>query len=277
MPKSSLSAIDILKHTARSNCGECELSNCMAFAALVARGQMDPGACPYMEESEVERIRRRAGVRANSEAAWRQELIDQARKRMEALDFVEAAKRLGARVENERLVLRVLGKRFEIDRQGGLHSECHVNNWIHLPLLGHVLAGRGEPTTGEWTAFRDLKHARSWERFFNHRCEGTLNRLAEEDPDLFMDTLDLFGEDAADHVPGADYARLLRPLPSVPLLVALFRGDERFGAKVTVLFDRSVERNLPADAAYYLSQGIAEMINRIMERHGTGMSIQSRD
>lgn len=50
----------------------------------------------------------------------------------------------------------------------------------------------------------------------------------------------------------ADAAVRLLPLPRVPLYFLLWRGDEEFKPRIRVLFDRSIENSLPADAIWAL-------------------------
>ena len=50
----------------------------------------------------------------------------------------------------------------------------------------------------------------------------------------------------------ADAAYKLQPYPRVSLYFLLWEGDEEFPAQVTVLFDRSIENVLAADAIWAL-------------------------
>jgi hypothetical protein len=50
----------------------------------------------------------------------------------------------------------------------------------------------------------------------------------------------------------ADAAYKFTPLPKIPLYYLLWEGDEEFQPRLSVLFDRSIERHLPADAIWGL-------------------------
>ena len=50
----------------------------------------------------------------------------------------------------------------------------------------------------------------------------------------------------------ADAAVCLKPFPKIPVYYILYAGDEEFPAKLSVLFDRSIERHLSADAIWGL-------------------------
>jgi len=46
----------------------------------------------------------------------------------------------------------------------------------------------------------------------------------------------------------ADAAFRFHPFPKIPLYYLLWEGDEEFGASMSILFDRSIEQHLAADA-----------------------------
>jgi len=52
----ALTGIEILKMLPKTNCGECGVSTCLAFAMKVAAGQVEIGACPYVSEEVKEKV-----------------------------------------------------------------------------------------------------------------------------------------------------------------------------------------------------------------------------
>jgi hypothetical protein len=50
----------------------------------------------------------------------------------------------------------------------------------------------------------------------------------------------------------ADVAYKLSPLPKIPLYYLLWEGDEEFQPHLSILFDRSIESHLSADAIWGL-------------------------
>ncbi len=267
MGNSSLSAIDVFKQTARSNCRECGLPNCMAFSALVVAGQKEPADCPYLKPEFIERISTSGKARQTRVMDETEQMIGKFRDQIREIDFAQAADRLGGRLNGEWLSMHCLGRIFEIDKQGGLHSECHVNNWIHLPLLNYIIRGQGKEPQREWVTFKELKEAQDWANFFVHRCEGALHKMADEHTDLFLDILDLFGDEPVSKDTTADHSVVLWPLPKVPFQICYWPKDGKFESKLTVFFDKSVTVNLDGGAIYSLAQGIAEMFGRIVAKH----------
>ena len=60
------------------------------------------------------------------------------------VDLVSRAERLGVRGNGENIVVKCLGKDFEIDARGTVMSQCHTHAWFSIPLLNYILFSRGE-------------------------------------------------------------------------------------------------------------------------------------
>jgi hypothetical protein len=58
----------------------------------------------------------------------------------------------------------------------------------------------------------------------------------------------------------ADAAFMFLPLPKIPVYYLLWEADEEFEANMTVLFDRSIERHLTADAIWGVVQLVSDML-----------------
>jgi len=266
-----LSALDILKHTPRTNCGKCGVSTCMGFSALVARGQKNPRDCPYLNEEIIRRTAQTSESETSRENRAEQ-LVRELKGKVKDIDFSEAAERLDGELKDGGIMIRCLGKPFVLDRDGELHTMCHVNHWIHVSLLQYVLFGAGEGPVEKWTTFKELKGARDWAHFYAHRCEREFHRMADEHTDLFLDILDIFGREHRAAYPSAPHSYLLHPLPKVPFLFCHWPPEGNFGSEFRLFFDRTIESNLEARGAYLLSQGVVEMFRRIIVKHTVGIN-----
>jgi hypothetical protein len=273
MPEKPLNMLDILKQLDKSNCGKCGLATCTAFAALAARGQKNLKDCPLLSEEQVRRLGGAVVRKPENEDAANAERLEKLKQAVQETDFQQAAERTGGTVEDGSLSIPILGKRFQLDRQGNLTSECHVNAWVYLPLVNYVLDCAGRPLTHRWVPFRDLKQAKDWERFFNHRCEQGIKQIVDQDPDFFFDAMSMFSPSPAETASGeafstADDVVIVYPMPRLPLMMAYWRVDGEFKSKLTLFFDTSAEVNLGAQSIYMLTQGILEMFRRIFSTHG---------
>ncbi len=240
---------------------------------MVQQGQAYLSQCPYIDPETASLIGGGSTRKIPSPEARRDELMEVLKREIRGIDFMEVAPRLDATISGGRLRLRCLGRIFELDKNGNLHSECHINPWVHLPIINYTVHGQGHDVTGKWVRFPELKNAADWTRFFSHRCEKGMQDIADIDPDLFLNAIDLFAprraEAKADEAfASADFAKVLFPLPKVPMLIAYWNADDEFDANLILLFDRSAEVNLGPESIYLLVMGLLQMLTRIMARHG---------
>jgi len=280
MPPKQRTAVDILKVLDKSNCKKCGCPTCLAFAALVVQGKKKLRDCPYLSEEAIEALGGDVVKKEEKVEDRRDELFERLAKEFSGADFEEAAQRIGASVNGERLEISCLGKVFELDRQGNLYSGCHVNTWVHMPLLTYTVRSAGQELSGEWVPFGDLGQATDWARFFSYRCEQSMKQIVDDDPEFFFDALSIFspspaGQKAGEPFSSADHAIVVYPMPKVPLMIAYWCADEEFESKLTLFFDRSAEVNLGAESIYLMTRGIVEMFTRIFSTHGLQVTGES--
>ena len=261
------SALEILKILDRSNCRECGVPTCMAFAALVVQGQRRLSDCPTVSRGALEQYAHLGEQPGEGDelAASMNQLMGKAA----SVDFDEAAERLGGGVDGDRLAIPCMGRIFQIDRDGRLHAQCHVNQWVHGPLLDYITSGAGEDPRGEWVHFAELSGAASWTRFFEHRCESAIKQVVDESSELFFEIMSLFeaeAPDISDDLEG-DWAYVIYPLPKVPLLICYWKAEGEFPSKLSVLFDTATNANLSPESVFYLTNGIAQMLKKMVLTH----------
>ncbi|RME25906.1 MAG: DUF3786 domain-containing protein, partial [Deltaproteobacteria bacterium] len=197
--------------------------------------------------------------------------VETLKKLMEEFAGTNLAQRagvVGGRMVGRLLEVRCLGKPFSVDEGGGLHSDCHQNPWLHIPLLRYVRDAEGARPTGQWLRFEQLAGTTHWIPYFRKRCLQVLESLAGRKTELFEDIAGLFAE--KEQLPGFEHDRsfLLRPLPLVPVIFASRRPYGELPAEVFVYFDRCCERNLDPESLFRIVSGVAQMFERIARRHG---------
>jgi hypothetical protein len=260
-------AMEIFKLLEKSNCKKCELPTCLAFAAAVFKGEKQLGDCPQLDQDIVRRYarepRRQSRIEADQEAA-----MSELKSKVAALNLEEAARRIGAPFEKERLTLRIMGKNFSVDTEGNLYSDIHVHVWVAGPVLNYILYSKGVPEAEKWVPMRELPHGNDWAQFFEHRCEKPLKRVADTYPALFKDMVHLFnGRKTSNHYQ-ADISLVLHPLPKVPILVCYWKPEEGLASSLNLFFDANAEQNLPIESIYTLGAGLVQMFEKIALRHG---------
>ena len=155
-----------------------------------------------------------------------------------------------------KLLFQFLREDVVVDIENRCLRRLEQNDWVKSddPLLElavvHYLLNVKEiyPIDLDIVGVKDLKEG--------HFFQGP--HALKTDPLLKRYGNDLRGfEQAAEYLEGsardmADAAYRLLPFPRVPLYFLLWEGDAEFNAQMKVLFDRSIEKSLAADAIWAL-------------------------
>ena len=260
-------AMEIFKLLDRSNCRACGHKTCLAFAGAVFKGERSLDECPKLGAETIQRYAGHADAPSIVEQKY-DEYIQRAKDEIAGLDLAAAAERTGGRFAEGRLILKVLGKDFSVDTKGALHTDIHVNPWVALPFYSYVLYGKGLPPAGNWMSFRELKEGKDRYPLFRKRCEAAIKRVADRYPDLFEDMVNLFAGKQVDAQFAADISVVLHPLPRVPIMVCYWLPDDGLLSGLNIFFDQTANDNLDIGSVFSLGAGLAQMFERLAQRHG---------
>lgn len=259
--------MEIFKLLNGSNCQECNEKTCLAFAVAVFKEKKSLQACPHLDKEVVERYAGKLN-KPNTIDEYKSEAIEALKHEIAKTDLAEAAQRLGAEFSNDKLTLKVFGKDFSVDSKGNLSSEVHINAYMVVPLLNHILEGKGELPHGQWITFRELTGGPSRYAHFQQRCEKPLKKVADTYTDFFKDMLEIFdGKQIEGHI-GSDISIVLHPLPLFPILVCYWKPEDGLESSLHIYFDSISDDNLDIESIYTLNEGIALMFEKIALRHG---------
>jgi hypothetical protein len=258
--------MEILKLLDKSNCRKCNEATCLAFAAAVARGQRALNECPSIEEDVIKQFGGEALDRKPPDRDV-EEVLNQLKGSLRTIDLAAAAKRLHTPFKYGILTLKVFGKDFSVDSKGNFSSEIHIHSWLTLPVLNYILEGAGAEPSGKWVPFRELKGGKDWARFFEHRCEKPMKKVADSYTDFFADMLHVFAGKQVERHFDSDISLVLRPLPKVPILICYWRPEDDLDSDFHLFFDSTAERNLSIETIYLLSTGLVIMFEKIALRH----------
>lgn len=242
------------------------LPSCMAFAVAVIQGQKSLDDCPAID-MESHRDLSGAIVNRNTLAAEQEQSLHRFRQEIKSIDLEVAAQRIHAPTKEGMIVINCLGKDFRVDATGKMISSCHQNPWVEVPLLNYILHSKGIQPSGEWIPFNELPGAEPWKRFFAHRCEQDMQKIADTHTDLFFEILSLFGAQALTGITNADHSLAIHPLPQVPFLINYWLGEDAFPSKLNILFDQTATENSAIEPLYLLGRGLVEMIRKLVVRH----------
>jgi hypothetical protein len=237
----------------------------MAFAAAVVRGQGRLADCPHLDGDAIARFEGETGRQSPAERK-RAELLESLRGQVSALDFTSRAETLGAETRDGRLVVKCLGKEFEISAGGDIESQCHTHVWFSIPLLNYVLFSEGQEPSGKWVPFRLLKNGAQSNPLFEQRCEKPLKHIADAHAELFEDLIDIFSGTPSDDF-DSDISVVLFPFPRVPLLICYWKPEGELESQLHIFFDSTAEENLDIETILALGTGFVSMLEKIMLKH----------
>jgi hypothetical protein len=260
-------AMEIFKLLDKSNCRECGQKTCLAFAGAVFRGQKTLEKCPKLDRETIEKYSGTPETEHTVEEIQDAYMAD-LKAKISDLDLDETARRIGGRVSNDKLTIKVLGKDFSVDSNGHLYTDIHINMWVAIPFLIYVLYSKGIPASGEWVSFRELKGGMEQHPLFQKRCEEPMKRVADTYTDFFDDMVSLFSGKQMEKQFESDISVVLYPLPKVPIMVCYWLPEDGLESSIHVFFDKTADENLGADTVFTLGVGLSQMFAKLALRHG---------
>lgn len=265
-------AFEVFQFLDKSNCGKCGERTCLAFAGAVFLGHRKIHDCPNLRHESVERFAVEPDGR-NTIERNPEEYLRKLKSDVSRLNLAQAAKRIGAQFSGGRLTVKILGKDFSIDVDGNLSAEIHVNPWVAVPFLVHVLRGEGLTGLGRWVPFRELAGGRELYPLFQKRCEEPMKRVADTHTDLFDHIVHVFSGKQVEKQFQSDISVVLHPLPKVPVMICYWLPEDGLNSSLHLFFDETADRNLDIGSVFTLGTGLAQMFTKIALRHGFTSSI----
>ena len=259
--------MDVLKLLEKSNCRKCGEKTCMVFAANVFKGNRLLAECPQVP-AEIACKYTAQPKKAEPIDQDREKQLAELKTKFMQQDLQETAARIGAVYDGTKLIIRIMGKKVEVDSSGKVATDIHTTPWMMVPLFNYILTCKGMPTGNRWIPLRELPSGKDWYRLFGQTCEKPMKKVADTYPDLFSDLVEMFnGQPVQDHYQ-SDVALVLHPLPLVPILICYWQPDEGLESDLNVYFDDSAEDNLGIEGIYSLSTGITRMFEKLALSHG---------
>jgi len=161
------------------------------------------------------------------------------------------------------LLLPFLGEELLVDRK--LRRLCRLNHgrWeqVYHPLLETLclvyLVNVGpESQSHDMVSVHDLKDAQFFKGPHELKTRPFLERYGT-DLDGFARAAECFGGKPLEL---ADVAYRVLPFPKVPIFYLLWKGDDEFEPSLSILFDRSIEHHLSADAIWGLTNLVSDIL-----------------
>jgi hypothetical protein len=126
---------------------------------------------------------------------------------------------------------------------------------LELVCLVYLINAGSETLNNEMVGVEGLKDARFFHGPHELMVQPLLDRYAN-DPDGFKKAAEDLGGETLEL---ADAAYGVRALPKIPIYYLLWKGDEEFEPRLSILFDRSIESHLSADAIWGLTNSVSQI------------------
>jgi hypothetical protein len=163
------------------------------------------------------------------------------------------------------LVVPFLNETYLVDGDGRCISKGLISGWervdqplLELILLVYILGAKDEPLKREMITAQQLRDGHFFQGPHELDTKSLLVRWGR-DPSGFRKAAAALGGAPID---AAEAAFRIQALPRVPIYYLLWEGDEEFEPRLSILFDRSVELHLPADAIW----GLVQLVSAAMIR-----------
>lgn len=153
------------------------------------------------------------------------------------------------------LHLVVLNREVRFDRDREVIEILSGSQWIAAPqflsfvTIVYLINSTGFPLSGRWVTEKELSCANFFHGIHQLPVTRLINRFGETPQDLKDAATRLGGVTTND---GGDVAVRLWVFPRIPVKLILWCSDEVLPASLTVLFDHSIDKLLPADGIWAL-------------------------
>lgn len=135
------------------------------------------------------------------------------------------------------------------------------HSYLTLMALAYLLQVTHSRVKEQMVGVMDLKDAHFFQGPHTIDTASLVERYGR-DPEAFKAAGRQLGGEILDM---ADAAICLEPFPKIPIYYVLWAGDDEFPAKLTVLFDKSIDFHLAADAIW----GIVGLVSDALLNSGS--------
>jgi hypothetical protein len=190
-------------------------------------------------------------------------------------DLAERAVRSGGRFEaisagESRIGLVCLGREVRVHFPRGTVEASNGGKPVSLReeiLILHYLEKGGRASlTESWISFAEIPGGTFYHSVFLQRCKAPLVKYFGEIPARLLSV-------AADEFRGepwsvGDRGVKIQALPSVPLGLVLWKGDDEFPPEGNVLFDSSISQYLPVEDIVILAETVVWKLIKKLQASG---------
>lgn len=271
-----LTPIHLFKLTPKTNCGDCGLLTCLAFATQAIVGQADLDGCPYLDQEALKPFRvqlveqHQAGIGVRREGF--EKALEYLRGRLRECDFQGIAASIGATylsrngepiLELEYFGQKIIATRDDIKNSAG---EA-LNPWEKIFIYNYIIDGAAEPS-GIWIGMESLPNSVSKIKSLKAHCEARLAKEYGGKMEKLSKAVDGLGKEITSSMEQADFAAQFQILPRLAIRVLWWAEDleEGFESQVKFLFDSKVLGTLDLESLLFACE---QLTDRLLENNST--------
>jgi hypothetical protein len=150
---------------------------------------------------------------------------------------------------------RVMFPEGNVRDEGG--GELHLIRTVLI--LHYLIEAQGKDLDGRWVDFRSLPGGMAYSPVFRGRVISRLLRLFGQRPQELITAASPLGGRAIEM---ADVAVVIPAFPRVPVVLALWRGDNEFRPEGTILYDASIPAYLKTEDAIIVCEEILSELKK---------------
>ncbi|MCX7822895.1 MAG: DUF3786 domain-containing protein [Syntrophobacterales bacterium] len=147
--------------------------------------------------------------------------------------------------------LRIENNEVNVESQ---HPEREISLTDQVLIAHYLLGVSYQEETGEWITFRDIPDGHFYYDAFLRRARDPFLKTFGSKPELYEKVAPMLGGIPVKGL--GDVAFDFKVFPKVTVRIVLWKGDEEFPPEASILFDRSIQSNLPIEDIAYLSGGV---------------------
>jgi len=172
-------------------------------------------------------------------------------ERLNQLDPLEVSKRSLIKYDGQRFIIPFLNDLYFLDPKGKLIvvSGREATPELEVSILEYLIGAKPIEPHGRWVSLKDLKGGRGFAQSHSLPLDELLQRYGRNPQGFLKKGIELGGKVKS----VGDAGIILHPLPRIPMLLVLWKGDEEFPPRLNVLFDPTSQEHLRLDALYGLS------------------------
>ncbi|MEJ2658172.1 MAG: DUF3786 domain-containing protein [Desulfobacterales bacterium] len=268
-----LSVVDLYRDILpKTNCGDCGLSTCMAFAGMVVSEKHPLTNCPHIEPLLVDKCQREldeqyaAGKWTKRDMA--EDALKWAKERSTSMKIEDLPERIGGRLikkyndyalELQYLINSIIITKKNIVKKDG----SELTRWEQVFIYNHIAQGGSKRPTGKWKSFVEFPNTISKIKSMIEHVETPLTKRFKSNPDELFSIAGLLGGiNVTSETNSAELALLFRVLPRVPVMLMFWDEDkdEGFEAQAKLLFDETIVEHLDIESIMFLSERLSQLL-----------------